>query len=177
MATQSRAVPVLIALRGKRFLQVIQDFCSRVATSCSCRVATSCSVAAARCSCSCQCWPFALIVARLNAKLTDRQERAAVFHNFHAVFSIFHFSFSNQIESFRFVSFHFIAIWVDFRNVSCGRWIVSCFLVVPAAAAAPAEIICNFSFLNASGVGVQCTAKRGRTETKVASDLKCGKER
>lgn len=165
MATQSRAVPVLIALRGKRFLQVIQDFCSRVATSC--RVATTCSVAA-RCSCSCQCWPFALIVARLNAK-TDRPPGASGgFSQFSCGF--FHFSFFIfQIESFRFVSFHFIAIWVDFRNVSCGRWIVSCFLVVPAAAAAPAEIICNFSFLNASGVGVQCTAKRGRTETEVAS--------
>lgn len=87
-------------------------------------VATSYRVAA-RCSCSCQCWPFALIVARLNAKLTDRQERASVFQIFMRFFPFFIF----QIESFRFVSFHFIAIWVDFRNVSCGRWIVSCFLL------------------------------------------------
>lgn len=156
MATRSRTD----CAAGQTFLtgysRSVQPSC-RVATS-SCRVATSGSA-------SCQCWPFALIVARLNAKLT-RSERW--FFKFSCSFFFFDFSFFIfQIESFCFASFHFIAIRVDFRNVSCGRWIVSCFLVVPAAAA-PAEIICNFSFWNASGVVAKWAAIEGATETEVA---------
>lgn len=58
---------------------------------------------------------------------------------------LFHFSKRFEFASLRFVSFCFVAICVDFRNVSSGRFI-SCFLF--------SYVI--FNFQNASGV-----AKRG----------------
>lgn len=116
------ALPELIAPRGKRFLQVIQDLCSssRVATT-SCRVATSCS---------CQCWPFALIVARLNAKLPRSERR--VFQFSCGFFFIFHSSFfkSNRFASLRFISLRFELIFVT-CHVGVGLFLVFLLFQLP----------------------------------------------
>lgn len=68
-------------------------------------------------------------------------------------FLVFLFHFSNRFESLRFVSLRYIAICVDFRNVSCGRCVL-CFLfsVFCFQLLRRQKIICNFSFWNASGV-------------------------
>lgn len=123
------ALPALIAPRGKRFLQVIQDLCS------SCRVATSCHHLQ---SCHQLQFQLPVLTFRINCcppQCQTAQERAAsfpIFMRFFFSFFIFHSSFfkSNRFASLRFISLRFELIFVT-CHVGVGLFLVFLLFQLP----------------------------------------------